>query len=72
MMNFGYFEEAVLIAEFISEGLFEDTCFYLDKSQNKENKIKSTPLMHQKNFLQFKNKLFSFEEINKHSYLLED
>lgn len=34
-MHFGYFEETVLLAEFLNEGLFEDTCFFLDEFENK-------------------------------------
>lgn len=61
MMAKGYLEEAVLIGEFLEEGLFEDTSFYSDCSESSESKIKQTPLMHQKIFLNLKSEIFSYQ-----------
>lgn len=64
MAEKGKFEEAVLMGELLGEGLFEDSCFYYE--ENGENqKFKEAPLMNQKDFLEFKNRLFCYQETLK-------
>lgn len=65
MAQKSYFEASVLIREFLREDLFEDSCFCNDEVSSLENKIKQVPSMHQKNFLGFKNQLFSYYDLLK-------